>query len=96
MIFVLVSIAIGAGICVDLFSCYVGLRRNRGLTKSSGLLGVTLIACYLLPLLLSGTPIITTSVWSDAVILLAFHVGVVLVIPWTDRAWRRSKDGCSE
>ena len=93
MIFVFVSIAIGTGICLDLFSCYVELRRNRGLAKSSGLLGVTLIACYLLPLLLSGTLVITTSVWSDAAILLAFHVGVVLVIPWIDRAWSRSNDG---
>jgi hypothetical protein len=89
----LVFIAVGIGVCLDLFSCYVELRRNRGLGKTSGLLGVTLIACYLLPLVLSGRSVITASAWADAAILFAFHAGVVLLIPWADRVRNRGKAG---
>ena len=85
----LVLMFVGIGVCLDVFSCYQELRRNRNLGRASGLVGVTLIACYLLPLVLSGRPIITASAWSDAAVFFAFHVAVVLVIPWVDRVWNR-------
>jgi hypothetical protein len=88
----LVLVVAGIGVCLDLFSCYLELRRNRSLGKSSGLLGFTLIACYLLPLVLSGRPILTESVWVDAAILFTFHVGVVLAIPWADRVWNHKSE----
>lgn len=89
MMSIIVFIVVGIGVCLDLFSCYVELRKNRGHSKASGLLGVTLIACYLLPLVLTGRPILTSSVWIDATIFIAFHAGVVFVIPYVDRSWRR-------
>lgn len=82
-----VLIIIGVGAFLDFCSCYLALKRNRGLGKASGLLGVTLIACYLLPLLLSGKAVFTSSAWIDASILLIFHVVVVLAIPLADRTW---------
>lgn len=89
----LVLIVVGIGVCLDVFSCLVELKRNRGLGKTSGLMGVTLIACYLLPLVLSGRPILTSSVWIDAAIFVAFHSGNVVVIPWADRLWHRGTHG---
>jgi len=95
MISILVFAAIGVGICVDLFSCYLELKRNRGNGKASGLPGVTLIACYLLPLLLSGRAVFTPFAWFDALILFVFHVLVVLAIPIVDRAWVRGSSNRS-
>lgn len=91
MISVFLFVIVGIGIWFDLFSCYLELRKNRHLGTASGLFGVTLIACYLLPLLLLRRPIISASVWIDAGILTAFHFSVLLVIPWVDSVWVRRK-----
>lgn len=82
---VLMTLAIVVGVCVDLFSCCMELKKNRGLSNSSGLFGVTLITCYLLPIVISTRPILTASAWLDAGIFVVFHFGVLVLIPWLDR-----------
>lgn len=86
----LIWLLILIGVAVDLFSCHLELRRNRGLGNASGLPIATLIACYLLPLLVFETPVITHSVWMDGALLATFHVTTAFIVPWVDRRARRS------
>ena len=80
-----VLIIIVVGILIDLLSCYLSLRRNRKGYGASGISMVTLIVCYLLPLIISEKAVFTSSFWLDCLLLLCFHAVVVFLIPTLDR-----------
>ena len=79
---------IGFGILVDLFSCWLALRRNRRGRGASGLPVVPLIVCYLLPLMIVKIPVLTASLWLDCLLLTLSHVGAVYGVPMLDRQGR--------
>lgn len=85
MIAKLLPILIAAGILLDLLSCFLFIRRNQTGRGASGLPMVTLIVCYLLPLLITEHAVFTSSFWLDCLILLCFHIAVVFVIPGLQR-----------
>jgi hypothetical protein len=76
-----IFLVIAVGVCTDILSCRLELEKNRQAAGASGLPAMTLIACYLLPLLLRGEPVLTPSVWLDAGVFTVFHVTVVIAIP---------------
>jgi hypothetical protein len=81
----MVMVFIGIGMAIDLFSCVLFLRRNRRGHGPSGIFAATAILFYFFPLILSGTPVLTSSVWLDCLCLAGFHILVVLGIPCADR-----------
>jgi len=83
----LVPILIACGISLDLFSCFLFLRRNRHGPGASGVPLVSFIVFYFFPLFLSGNPVFTSSIWTDCGLLLCFHIVVVFLIPVLDRKW---------
>lgn len=75
------SISIGAGITLDVVSCFLHVaRRYRG-HGASGLPIVTLVAFYLVPLLTLKNPILTDFLWLDCVLAGIFHLVLVFFIP---------------
>jgi hypothetical protein len=62
------------GVLLDIYSCFLFLRRNRRGYGPSGIFVVTLIIFYLLPLLLFDRSVFTDAVWKDCLLLTAFHV----------------------
>ena len=78
---------IAFGVLLDFLSCFLFMKRNRNGVGASGFPVVTLVVCYLLPLIISGRAVLTESVWLDCCLLFVFHVLVVFVIPAFDRRW---------
>lgn len=78
---------IATGMLLDLVSCFLFMRRNQTGKGPSGLPVVTLIVCYLLPLLVTEHAVFTPSFWLDCLILLCFHGVVVFLIPILHRNW---------
>ncbi len=83
----LIPFIIAVGVAIDLLSCFLFIRRNRKGHGASGVPMVTLIACYLLPLIISEHAVFTSSFWVDCLLLMGFHVLVVFLIPILDRKW---------
>ena len=77
----LVLILILAGMVLDITSCFLFIRRNKKGDGPSGQPLVTLIACYLLPLLLTKHAVFTSYFWWDCLLLLCFHIILLFVIP---------------
>jgi hypothetical protein len=81
----MVVIFIAVGVLVDIFSCYLFLRRNRRGYGSSGILIATPIVFYFFPIIILKETIITASIWLDCIYFACFHVIVVLIIPLIDK-----------
>lgn len=79
------------GVLSDIVSCYLSLRRNRSANGPSGVAQVTVIVCYLLPLLVTERSVITYSYWLDCLVLVGFHVFLVYLVPAVDRRCIRAK-----
>lgn len=77
----LLPMLVTIGVLVDLFSCFLLVRRNKTGIGPSGLPMVTLIVFYLLPLLVTKRSVFTSSYWLDCLVLLFFHAFVVFGIP---------------
>ena len=76
---------IAVGMAIDLMSCFLFMRRNRKGHGASGMPIVTLIVCYLLPLIIFEHAVFTSLFWVDCLLLIGFHVSVIFLIPILDR-----------
>jgi hypothetical protein len=83
----LIPFMIAVGMVIDVWSCLLFMRRNRKGHGASGIPMVTLVACYLLPLIISEHSVFTSSFLVDCLLLFGFHVLVVFLIPIWDRKW---------
>lgn len=81
MIVKLLPFIIAVGMLLDVISCILFVNRNKNGRGPSGQSLVTLILFYWLPILIIGRPLFTASLWLDGLILLAFHLLMVFIIP---------------
>jgi hypothetical protein len=88
----MVIIFISVGILIDLFSCYLFLRKNRKRYGPSGILMATPIVFYFFPILISNYAVISAFVWLDCIYFACFHIFIVLVIPFIDRKLLQFRD----
>ena len=70
------------GLFIDVFSCYLGLRRNRRGFGPSGISMITPIVFYFLPLMYTKTAVFAATYWIDCLIFLFVHIALVYGIPW--------------
>lgn len=77
----LILIIVVLGMIIDIFSCFLFIRRVYKGYGASGMPMVTLIVCYFMPIVMTNNTILTASVWLDLLLLLLFHIFVVYVIP---------------
>jgi hypothetical protein len=83
----LIPLIIAVGMVIDVWSCFLFMRRNRKGYGASGIPMVPLVACYLLPLIISERSVFTSLFLVDCLLLFGFHVLVVFLIPIWDRKW---------
>ncbi len=76
---------IGIGMLADVVSCILLIRRNHVGHGPSGMPIVSLIACYLLPLIIFGQAVFTSSFWLDCLLLMIFHFVFLYIVPIFDR-----------
>ena len=75
------AVFVSLGIALDCWGCYRSLRvirTRRGLTTVPL---VTLLFFYMLPLLISGRPVLTNDAANDVFIAIGFHIFARFVIP---------------
>lgn len=77
----LIYVVIFSGIAIDLLSCFLNIRRVMYGRGASGLIGVSLILCYFLPLISIKNPIVTKYYFLDFLILFFVHIFLVIIIP---------------
>lgn len=78
---IVVTVIVLVGVFVDLISCFLFIMINKKGYGPSGVPMVTLIAFYLLPMMLSGEKIFDIPLWGNIIIFVIFHFIFVFVIP---------------